>query len=287
VVLGSGEVVGSALVKHPRIERISLTGGIEAGRKLLHMGAEDIKKISLELGGKSPNVIFADAEWPAAMQGALAGIFVNSGQVCNAGSRVFVERPIYDKFVAEMVERTKKIRVGPGGDPQTQVCPVHTADQFARSEKYVKIGVEEGAKLLVGGKRHPDFREGFYFEPTIFGDVKIEMRIAQEEIFGPVLCVFPFDTDDEALAMANQTTFGLAAAVWTNDVNRAHRFAHEMKAGTVWVNLFHPSPDEMPWGGYKQSGIGRELGHYGVEEFLQVKSVIFSLDKTPQYSFGD
>jgi betaine-aldehyde dehydrogenase len=287
VILGSGEVLGTALVSHSRIDRISITGGIDAGRKILHAAADDIKKVSLELGGKSPNIIFADAEWPAAMQGALAGIFVNSGQVCNAGSRVFIERKIYDRFVEEMVERTKKIRVGPGWDPRTQVGPLHSAEQYARTERYVKIGVEEGAKLLVGGKRDARFDHGYFFEPTIFGNVGIDMKISQDEIFGPVLCVFPFDTEEEVIEMANRTTFGLAAAVWTNDVNRAHRFGRELKAGTVWINLFHPSPDEMPWGGYGQSGIGRDLSHYGVEEFTQLKSVILSFDKTPQYSYGD
>ena len=287
VVLGSGETVGMALVKHPRIERISVTGGIDAGRKILQASVNDIKKVTLELGGKSPNIVFADAEWPAAMQGVLAGIYVSAGQVCNAGSRVFVERKIYDKFVAEMVDRSKRVRVGPGWDPATEMPPVHSADQLERAERYVKIGLEEGAKLLCGGHRDARFEKGYYFEPTIFGNVGLDMRIAQEEIFGPVLCVFPFDTEDEVIEAANRTSFGLAAAVWTNDVSRAHRFARELKAGTVWINLFHPSPDEMPWGGYRQSGIGRDLGHDGVEEFTQLKSVILSKDKTPQYSFGD
>ncbi len=287
VVMGAGEVVGAALVAHPRIERIAFTGGTDTGRRILHAAEVGIKKVSLELGGKSPNIVFADAEWAASMQGVLAGILVSAGQVCNAGSRVFVQREIYQPFVDEMVRRMKLVHVGSGRDPKTDVPPLHSAEQLARVERYVKIGQDEGAQLLVGGRRPDMGTKGYFYEPTVFGNVDLDMRIAQEEIFGPVVCVFPFDDEDEAIEAANRTNYGLAAAVWTNDLTRAHRFARALKAGTVWINLFHPSPDEMPWGGYRQSGMGRELGHFGVEEYLQVKSVILNLDKTPQAAYGD
>ena len=287
VVMGAGEVVGAALVAHPRIERIAFTGSTDTGRTLIRASADGIKKLSLELGGKSPNIVFADADWAAAMQGVLAGILVSAGQVCNAGSRVFVQRAIYEPFVAEMVKRMQQVHVGPGRDPKTDVPPLHSAEQLARVEQYVKIGLDEGAQLLVGGKRKDLGTDGYFFEPTAFGGVGLNMRIAQEEIFGPVVCLFPFDDEAEVIEAANNTEFGLAAAVWTNDLGRAHRMARSLKAGTVWINLFHPSPDQLPWGGYRNSGMGRELGHFGVEEYLQVKSVIVNLDKTPQASYGD
>jgi betaine-aldehyde dehydrogenase len=245
----------------------------------MRKAAENVKKIGLELGGKSPNIVFADADFEAAIDGALIGIFAGTGEVCSAGSRLLVERPVYDKFVGELVSRAMAIKVGDPLDADSEMGPLVSKDQLERVERYVKIGREEGAKLATGGNRLEG--EGYYYEPTIFVDVDNKMTVAQEEIFGPVLVVIPFDGEQEAVDIANDTIYGLAGAVWTRDISKAMRVIRAVRAGITWVNTYHPTYSEAPWGGYKQSGIGRELGSYGLDEYTEVKQINIQLDDAP------
>ena len=279
VVVGPGSTVGDYFCTSPQVDMVTLTGSLEVGVHIMRQAAGTIKKVGLELGGKSPNIVFADADFEAALQGALFGAFANSGQVCCAGSRLILERPIYDKFADELVKRAQAIKVGPGLDPSSEMGPLVSCDQLETTERYVKIGLEEGARMACGGKRIE--RKGYYYEPTIFLDVDNKMRIAQEEIFGPVLVVIPFDSEDEAIAIANDTIYGLAGGVWTLDGAKALRVAQAVRAGTMYVNTYNWSPIEMPWGGYKRSGVGRELGDFGVDEFTEAKSVIFDTSSQP------
>jgi betaine-aldehyde dehydrogenase len=279
VITGPGGEVGDYLARSPHVDMVAFTGSGEVGKSIMRVGADTVKKVGLELGGKSPNVIFADADFEAAIDGALIGIFAGSGEVCSAGSRLLVERSIYDRFVGELVSRAMAIKVGPAADEDSEMGPLVSADQLAKVEDYVRIGLEEGATLATGGKRLGD--EGFYFEPTIFVDVKNSMRIAQEEIFGPVLVVIPFDTEMEAVRLANDTEFGLAGAVWTQDITKAIRVLKQLRAGITWANAYHPTYSEAPWGGYKQSGVGRELGHFGLDEYQEVKQININLNEGP------
>jgi betaine-aldehyde dehydrogenase len=250
------------------------------GKVIMRAAAGTLKKISLELGGKSPNIFFADADFETAVEGALFGVFFNQGEVCSAGSRILVERSIYKDFVAALVEKAKSITLGPGLDRETKMGPVVSREQFDRVRQYQEIGKGE-AKLATGGgvPKGTRFGKGYFIEPTIFYDVDNSARIAREEIFGPVACVIPFEGEEEALRIANDTYFGLAAAVWTRDIFRAMRAVKRLKAGIVWVNHMQPTYVEAPWGGYKQSGIGRELGKWGVEEYLNVKQVYINLSE--------
>ncbi len=258
---------------------VAFTGSVEVGKHIMRRAAENVKKIGLELGGKSPNIVFADADFEAAIDGALIGIFAGTGEVCSAGSRLLVERSIHDRFVGELVSRAMAIKVGDPLDAESEMGPLVSKQQLDTVEKYVRIGQEEGATLATGGHRLSG--SGFYYEPTIFVNVDNSMRIAQEEIFGPVLVVIPFDTEEEAIRIANDTIYGLAGAVWTKDVTRAMRVIKAMRAGITWVNTYHPTYSEAPWGGYKQSGIGRELGSYGLDEYTEVKQINIDLTDQP------
>ena len=280
VVTGFGETCGSPLVKHPDVNKIAFTGSAAVGKIIVKEAAETVKRVTLELGGKSPNIFFADADFEAAIDGALFGVFVNQGEVCSAGSRILVEKPIYKKFVDAMVEKSKKIKLGAPLDRDTKMGPVVSKEQYDRIRSYQEIGKKE-AKLAIGGGRAEKFAKGFYVEPTIFYDVDNSARIAREEIFGPVATVIPFNDEKDALKIANDTPYGLAAAVWTRDIFKAFRVVKTLRAGIVWVNHMQPTYVEAPWGGYKQSGFGRELGPWGVEEYLETKQVYINLNEAP------
>lgn len=280
VINGVGETTGAALVAHPNVDKIAFTGSAAVGKLIVKSGADTLKRVSLELGGKSPNVFFADADWEAAVDGALFGVFINQGEVCSAGSRILVERKIYSKFVEAMTEKTKRIKLGPPRERDTKMGPLVSKEQYDRVTFYVEIGKKE-ARLAVGGSRPKQFSKGYYIEPTIFYDVDNSARIAREEIFGPVASVIPFDGEKDAIRIANDTPYGLAAAIWTRDIYKAFRVVKSFRAGIIWVNHMQPTYVEAPWGGYKQSGFGRELGPWGLEEYLETKHVFVNLDETP------
>ncbi len=279
VVTGSGGEIGDYLAAHKDVDMVAFTGSVEVGKHIMRQGAENVKKVGLELGGKSPNVVFADADFDAAIDGALIAIFAGTGEVCSAGSRLIVERSIHDRFVGELVSRAMAIKVGPALAEDSEMGPLVSRQQLDTVEKYVQIGRDEGATLATGGHRLEG--RGFYYEPTIFVNVGNKMRIAQEEIFGPVLAVIPFDSEQEAIDIANDTIYGLAGAVWTKDVTKAMRVVKALRAGITWVNTYHPTYSEAPWGGYKQSGVGRELGTYGLDEYTEVKQINIDLTDAP------
>src|SRR5580658_2834236 len=280
IINGVGEVTGSALVAHPGVDKIAFTGSAAVGKIIVRSAADTLKRVTLELGGKSPNIFFADADFEAAIDGALFGVFINQGEVCSAGSRVLVQRSIYPKFVEAMTEKARTIRLGPPLDRSTKMGPLVSRDQYDRVSAYQQLGKSE-AKLALGGGRPASMSCGYYVEPTIFYDVDNSARIAREEIFGPVASVIPFDGEADAIRIANDTPYGLAAAVWTRDIYKAFRVVKSLRAGIVWVNHMQPTYVEAPWGGYKQSGFGRELGPWGLEEYLETKQVFVNLDETP------
>ncbi len=288
VVLGPGSTVGQEIAENPDVDLISFTGGNVAGRSIMKAAANNFKKISLELGGKNPNIVFADADFDTAVDYALNAVFFHAGQVCSAGARLLVESSIHDQFVEAVVERAKNIRLGNGLDEHTQMGPVISAEHLAKIERYIQMGIDEGATLVLGGKRPtaPELQKGFFIEPTIFTNCHSSMRIVQEESFGPVLTVEKFNSEEEAIQLANDTVYGLAGAVWTQDMNRAERVVRALRFGTVWINDYHPYFPQAPWGGYKQSGIGRELSHLGLEEYTEVKHIYTNLAPQPMQWFG-
>jgi betaine-aldehyde dehydrogenase len=280
IVNGVGEVAGAALVSHPEVDKIAFTGSAAVGKIIVKSAADTLKRVTLELGGKSPNVFFADADWEAAVDGALFGVFINQGEVCSAGSRILVEKKIYSKFVEAMTEKAKRIKLGPPLDRGTKMGPLVSKEQYDRVTSYLEVGKKE-AKTATGGGRPKAFGKGYYVEPTIFYDVDNSARIAREEIFGPVASVIPFENEADAIKIANDTPYGLAGAVWTRDIFKAFRIVKSMRAGIIWVNHMQPTYVEAPWGGYKQSGFGRELGPWGLEEYLETKQVFVNLDEAP------
>jgi betaine-aldehyde dehydrogenase len=280
IINGFGETAGAALVAHPGVDKVAFTGSAAVGKIIVKSAADTLKRVTLELGGKSPNIFFAEADWEAAVDGALFGVFINQGEVCSAGSRILVEKQIYTKFVESMTEKAKRIKLGPPLERETKMGPLVSKEQYDRVQSYLEVGKKE-AKVAIGGGRPKQFAKGYYLEPTIFYDVENSARIAREEIFGPVASVIPFDGEADAIRIANDTPYGLAAAVWTRDIYKAFRVVKSLRAGIVWVNHMQPTYVEAPWGGYKQSGFGRELGPWGLEEYLETKQVFVNLDETP------
>lgn len=279
VVTGLGDA-GAALAAHPDVDKIAFTGSTGVGEKIIHAAAATMKRVTVELGGKSPNIVFADADLDKAVPGAAMAVFANAGQICSAGTRLFVHSSIHDEFMERLAAFTKTIRVGDPLDPATQIGPVVSAPQMDRILGFIDGASDEGARLVTGGCRMSGagYDAGFFVEPTIFSGVADEMTIAREEVFGPVLSAFTFDSEDEAIARANATNFGLASGVWTRDLSTAHRVARAVRAGSVWINCYQMLDPGVPFGGYKLSGFGRESGPHHIEDYLETKAVWISLD---------
>ncbi|MGC4379247.1 aldehyde dehydrogenase family protein [Fictibacillus sp. Mic-4] len=283
MVMGAGPTVGNEIAESHDVDMVSFTGGTKTGKHIMKAAVGNMKKISLELGGKSPNIIFADSDFETAVDWALFGIFSGSGQVCSAGSRILVEESIYDKFVDRFVERAKQINVGPGDDENTEMGPLVSEQHMEKVLSYINIGKEEGARLACGGNRitKDGLEKGYFVEPTVFVDVTPDMRIVQEEIFGPVVVIQKFKDEEDAIKLANGTDYGLAGGVFTVDGAKALRVIKKLRAGITWINTYHPTYNEAPWGGYKQSGIGRSLGTFGLEEFQEIKQININLQVEP------
>jgi len=278
VVTGFGPDVGAPLIEHPLVAKVAFTGSDATGQRVYESAARGLKRVSLELGGKSPNIVFADAEIENAIKGVISGIFAATGQTCIAGSRLLVQRSIHDDFLERLVSFAKTARMGNPMNRETQIGPVTNRPQFDKILKYIDIARAEGAVAVLGGSiaTRPECGDGWFVEPTIFDGVHNRMRIAQEEVFGPVLAVIPFDDDEEAISIANDVVYGLAAGVWTQSMRRALMMAERLQAGTVWINTYRAVSYLSPFGGYKRSGLGRESGHEAIKEYLQVKSVWIS-----------
>src|SRR6202521_274155 len=273
-ILTGGPEPGKAIVAHPGIDKIAFTGSTAVGKEIMRGAADTLKRVTLELGGKSPNIVFADADVDGAVKGAINGIFYGKGEVCNAGSRLFVENKVQDEFLEKLVARAKKLQPADPLDPKTRLGAIVSQEQMQTVLGYVETGKREGAKLIAGGNRvSVDGGKGFFLEPTIFGDVTDDMKIAQEEIFGPVLATLSFDDIDQVIELANRNQYGLAAAVWTRDIKKAHSVSRQLKAGTVWINTYGLMDASLPFGGYKSSGFGRELGVHAIEHYTELKTV--------------
>ncbi|OLB20056.1 MAG: betaine-aldehyde dehydrogenase [Acidobacteriales bacterium 13_2_20CM_55_8] len=277
-ILTGGPETGKAIVRHPGIDKIAFTGSTAVGKEIMRSSADTLKRVTLELGGKSPNIVFADSDIDSAVKGAINGIFYGKGEVCNAGSRLFVENKVQDEFLEKLVARAKKLQPADPLDPKTRLGAIVSQEQMQTVLSYVEAGKKEGAKLIAGGNRvSVDGGKGFFLEPTIFGDVTNDMKIAQEEIFGPVLATLSFDDIDQVIDLANRNQYGLAAAVWTRDIKKAHSVSRQLKAGTVWINTYGLMDAALPFGGYKSSGFGRELGMHAIEHYTELKTVWLNL----------
>ncbi|WCF10857.1 aldehyde dehydrogenase family protein [Paenibacillus thiaminolyticus] len=276
VIPGFGETAGAPLVQHPQVDKIAFTGSTVVGKSIMREAADTVKKVTLELGGKSPNIILPDADLSRAVPGALRGITFNQGQVCSAGSRLYVQKKLYDNVVADLASEAKRIRVGSGLDPDTEMGPLVSSEQHDIVKRYIEAGKAAGAELVTGGKVPGG--PGYFVEPTIFAHVDPKMTIACEEIFGPVVAAMPYDTLDDLIEQANQSDYGLAAGVWTQNLKQAHYLASKLKAGTVWVNCYNAFDAAAPFGGYKQSGLGREMGSYALDNYTEVKTVWVNLN---------
>src|SRR2546421_226715 len=273
-IVTGGPETGAALVKHPGVDKIAFTGSTVVGKEIMRNSADTLKRVTLELGGKSPNIVFADSPIDAAVKGALNGIFYGKGEVCNAGSRLFVESKVHDELLEKLVGRAKKMQPSDPLDPKTRLGAIVSQEQMQTVLGYIEAGKKEGAKLIAGGNRvSVDGSKGFFIEPTIFGEVKNDMKIAQEEIFGPVLATLSFDDVDQVVELANRNPYGLAAAVWTRDIKKAHTVSRQLRAGTEWINTYGLMDAAVPLGGYKSSGFGRELGAHAVEHYTELKTV--------------
>ncbi len=278
VITGNGSA-GAALAEHPGVDKIAFTGSTEVGQKIVRAAAGNMKRMSMELGGKSPDIVFADADLDAAVPGAAMAVFQNSGQICSAGTRLFVQRPVYEDFVQRVAAFAKTLKVGDPLDPATQLGPVVSAEQLERISGYLQLGREQGARAVAGGQRLTEgaLERGYFVAPTVFADVRDDMRIAREEIFGPVISALPFDTLDEVIARANDSSYGLGSGVWSRDVNTIHKVAHGLRTGTVWANCYQVMDPAIPFGGYKMSGFGRESGIEHLREYVQTKAVVLKL----------
>ena len=277
-IVTGGPATGQALVTHPGIDKVAFTGSTSVGKEIMRASADTLKRVTLELGGKSPNIVFSDSQMDAAVKGAINGIFYGKGEVCCAGSRLFVEKKVEDEFTSKLVEYAKKIKLGDPLDPKTRLGAIVSQKQMETVLGYIEAGKKEGATVLAGGKRASvNGDHGYFIEPTIFGGVKNDMKIAQEEIFGPVLATLTFNDIEEVAALANNNPYGLAAAIWTNDIKKAHQLSRRLKAGTVWINTYGLMDAALPFGGYKQSGFGRELGMHAIEHYTELKAVWMNL----------
>lgn len=284
IISGDGATAGNALTLHPLIDKIAFTGGTVTGKKIMENAAKNVKRITLELGGKNPAIFFSDCDFDLAADWGAFASFANQGQVCSAGSRLLIQEDIHDKLVAALIEKAKKIKLGNGMDEGVTMGPLVSEAHRKKVEGYIEIAKSEGAKLMIGGDRPKDaaFQKGWFLNPTIFTGVTPAMRNAREEIFGPVMSIIKFKTEEEAIEIANDSNYGLSGGIFTQDVTRVHRVIPQLRCGITWVNYYHPTFNEMPWGGYKQSGTGRELGLYGIEAYLETKQVNINLDTKPE-----